>query len=196
MSLAASSLTTGDELADTVAALLEQLGEHPDREGLLETPNRVAESLRYLTAGYAADPSTIVGDALYAAEGYDDMVVMKDIAFFSLCEHHLLPFFGRAHIGYVPDGSVLGLSKLPRLVDAYSRRLQLQERMTREIADAINAVVTPRGVAVVVEGRHLCIEMRGVQKESSQTMTSCMLGVFRSDQRTRAEFPARIQPSH
>ena len=196
MSLAASSLTSGDELADTVAALLEQLGEDPDREGLLETPNRVAESLRYLTAGYADSPSTIVGDALFAAEGYDDMIVVKDIAFFSLCEHHLLPFFGRAHIGYVPDGSVVGLSKLPRLVDAYSRRLQLQERMTREIADAINAVVAPRGVAVVVEGRHLCIEMRGVEKESSQTMTSCMLGVFRSDQRTRAEFLARIQPSH
>jgi len=195
MSLAASSLTSGDELADTVAALLDQLGEDPDREGLLETPNRVAESLRYLTAGYAADPSTIVGDALFAAEGYDDMIVVKDIAFFSLCEHHLLPFFGRAHIGYVPDRSVVGLSKLPRLVDAYSRRLQLQERMTREIADAINAVVTPRGVAVVVEGRHLCIEMRGVEKESSQAMTSCMLGVFRSDQRTRAEFLARIQPS-
>jgi GTP cyclohydrolase IA len=196
MSLAASSLTSGDELADTVAAILEQVGEDPDREGLLETPNRVAESLRYLTAGYAADPSTIVGDALFAAEGYDDMIVVKGIAFFSLCEHHLLPFFGRAHIGYVPDGSVVGLSKLPRLVDAYSRRLQLQERMTREIADAINAVVAPRGVAVVVEGRHLCIEMRGVEKESSQTMTSCMLGVFRSDQRTRAEFLARIQPSH
>jgi GTP cyclohydrolase IA len=196
MSLAASSLRPGDELADTVAALLEQLGEDPDREGLLETPSRVAESLRYLTAGYAANPSTIVGDALFAAEGYDDMVVVKDIAFFSLCEHHLLPFFGRAHIGYVPDGRVVGLSKLPRLVDAYSRRLQLQERMTREIADAINAVVAPRGVAVVVEGRHLCVEMRGVEKESSQTMTSCMLGVFRSDQRTRAEFLARIQPSH
>jgi GTP cyclohydrolase IA len=196
MSLAASSLSPGDELADTVAALLEQLGEDPDREGLLDTPNRVAESLRYLTAGYAANPSTIVGDALFAAQGYDDMVVVKDIAFFSLCEHHLLPFFGHAHIGYVPDGTVVGLSKLPRLVDAYSRRLQLQERMTREIADAINAVVAPRGVAVVVEGRHLCIEMRGVEKESSQTMTSCMLGVFRSDQRTRAEFLARIQPNH
>jgi GTP cyclohydrolase I len=196
MSIAAASITAGDELADTVAALLEQLGEDPDREGLLETPNRVAESLRYLTAGYAANPSTIVGDALFAVEDYDDMVVVKDIAFFSLCEHHLLPFFGRAHIGYVPDGKVVGLSKLPRLVDAYSHRLQLQERMTREIADAINTVVAPRGVGVVVEGRHLCIEMRGVEKESSQTVTSCMLGVFRSDQRTRAEFLARIQQSH
>src|SRR6266851_3273493 len=164
MSIAASSLTPGDELADTVAALLEQLGENLDREGLLETPNRVAESLRYLTAGYAANPSTIVGDALFAVQDYDDRVV--------------------------------GLSKLPRLVDAYSHRLQLQERMTREIADAINTVVTPRGVGVVVEGRHLCIEMRGVEKESSQTVTSCMLGVFRSDQRTRAEFLSHIQQSH
>src|SRR5258706_9637788 len=192
MSIAASSIRPGDELADTVAALLEQLGEDPDREGLLETPNRVAESLRYLTAGYAANPSTIVGDALFAVEDYDDMVVVKDIAFFSLCEHHLLPFFGRAHIGYVPDGRVVGLSKLPRLVDAYSHRLQLQERMTREIADAINTVVTPRGVGVIVASRHLCIEMRGVQKENSQTVTSCMLGVFRSDQRTRSDFLSQI----
>jgi GTP cyclohydrolase I len=196
MRIAAKSLKPDDELADTVAALLEQLGENPDREGLLETPGRVAESLRFLTEGYAADPATIVGDALFAVEDYDDMVIVKDIAFFSLCEHHLLPFFGRAHIGYVPEGRVVGLSKLPRLVDAYSHRLQLQERMTRDIAEAINTVVTPRGVGVVVEGRHLCIEMRGVEKESSQTVTSCMLGVFRSDQRTRAEFLSHIQQSH
>jgi GTP cyclohydrolase IA len=196
MSIAASSLAPADELADTVAALLEQLGENPDREGLLETPSRVAESLRYLTEGYAANPATIVGDALFAIDDYDDMVVVKDIAFYSLCEHHLLPFFGRAHIGYVPDGRVIGLSKLPRLVDAYSHRLQLQERMTREIAEAINTVISPRGVGVVVDGRHLCVEMRGVEKESSQTVTSCMLGVFRSDPRTRAEFLAHIQQSH
>jgi len=149
-----------------------------------------------LTEGYAADPATIVGDALFALDGYDDMVVVKDIAFFSLCEHHLLPFFGHAHVGYVPDGRVVGLSKLPRLVDAYSHRLQLQERMTRDIAEAINTVVTPRGVGVVVEGRHLCVEMRGVEKETSQTVTSCMLGVFRSDQRTRAEFLSHIKQSH
>lgn len=196
MSIAASAMTPGDELADTVAALLEQLVENPDRKGLLETPSRVAESLRYLTEGYAANPSTIVGDALFAVDGYDDMVVVKDIAFFSLCEHHLLPFFGHVHIGYVPEGRVVGLSKLPRLVDAYSHRLQLQERMTREIAEAINNVVTPRGVGVVVEGRHLCVEMRGVEKENSQTVTSCMLGVFRSDQRTRTEFLSRIHQSH
>ena len=196
MSQAASSLTPGDELAETVAALLEQLGEDPDREGLIDTPTRVAESLRYLTEGYASDPATIVGDALFALDGYDDMVVVKDIAFFSLCEHHLLPFFGRVHIGYVPDGRVVGLSKLPRLVDAYSRRLQVQERMTREIADAINTTVNPRGVGVVVEGRHLCLEMRGVQKQTSQTLTSCMLGVFRSDPRTRSEFLSNIRKSH
>jgi GTP cyclohydrolase IA len=195
MSIGARSLESGDELAETVAAILEQLGENPDREGLLDTPTRVAESLRYLTQGYAADPTTIVGDALFALDGYDDMVVVKDITFFSLCEHHMLPFFGRAHIGYVPDGRVVGLSKLPRLVDAYARRLQVQERMTREIAEAINNVVSPRGVGVVVEGRHLCIEMRGVEKESSQTITSCMLGVFRSDQRTRAEFLSHLHPS-
>ena len=196
MSIAASAITPGDELADTVAALLEQLVENPDRDGLLDTPSRVAESLRYLTEGYAANPSTIVGDALFAVDGYDDMVVVKDIAFFSLCEHHLLPFFGRVHIGYVPEGRVVGLSKLPRLVDAYSHRLQLQERMTREIAEAINNVVTPRGVGVVVEGRHLCVEMRGVEKENSRTVTSCMLGVFRSDQRTRTEFLSQIHQSH
>ncbi len=196
MSIAARSIPSGDELEETVATLLEQLGENPGREGLLETPNRVAASLRYLTEGYAADPASIVGDALFALDGFDDMVIVKDIAFYSMCEHHLLPFFGRAHIGYVPDGKVVGLSKLPRLVDTYSRRLQLQERMTREIAEAINSVVAPRGVAVVVEGRHLCIEMRGVEKESSQTVTSCMLGVFRSDERTRAEFLSHIQQSH
>src|SRR6202035_4825654 len=145
MSTAASSLRPGDELAEIVGALLEQLGENPDREGLIDTPTRVAESLRYLTEGYASDPATIVGDAIFAVEGYDDMVIVKDIAFFSLCEHHLLPFFGRVHIGYVPEGRVVGLSKLPRLVDAYSRRLQIQERMTREIAEAINGVVAPRG---------------------------------------------------
>jgi len=196
MSTAAASLRSGDELAETVAALLEQLGENPDREGLIDTPTRVAKSLRYLTEGYASDPATIVGDALFALDGYDDMVVVKDIAFFSLCEHHLLPFFGRVHIGYVPDGRVVGLSKLPRLVDAYSRRLQVQERMTREIADAINTTVNPRGVGVVVEGRHLCLEMRGVQKQTSQTLTSCMLGVFRSDPRTRSEFLSNIRKSH
>src|SRR5258708_38239247 len=175
MSIAARPFAPGDELAETVAALLDQLGEDPDREGLIDTPARVAESLRYLTEGYASDPATIVGDALFALEGYDDMVVVKDIVFFSLCEHHLLPFFGRVHIGYVPDGRVVGLSKLPRLVDAYSRRLQVQERMTSEIAEAINTTVNPRGVGVVVEGRHLFLQSRRGQEPTSHTLNSCML---------------------
>src|SRR5258708_26225123 len=172
MSPGAASLKPGAELAETVAALLELLGENPDREGLIDTPARVAESLRYLTEGYASDPAAIVGDALFALDGYEDMVVVKDIAFYSLCEHHLLPFFGRVHIGYVPDGRVVVLSKLPRLGDAYSRPLQVQERMTSEIAEAINTTVNPTGVGVVVEGRHLCLGMRGVQKQTSQTLTS------------------------
>ena len=192
MSTAASSLRPGDELAEIVGALLEQLGENPDREGLIDTPTRVAESLRYLTEGYASDPATIVGDALFALDGYDDMVVVKDIAFFSLCEHHLLPFFGRVHIGYVPDGKVVGLSKLPRLVDAYSRRLQVQERMTRQIADGIQEAINPQGVGVVIEARHLCMMMRGVEKQNSSTVTSAMLGVFQK-QNTRAEFLSLVR---
>src|SRR6202165_3993956 len=196
MSVAIPALTDGDDLDQVIVNMLVQLGEDPARDGLVDTPRRVADSLRFLTEGYAADPHTIVGDAVFEHEAYDEMIVVRDIAFFSLCEHHLLPFFGRAHIGYLPEGRVVGLSKLPRLVDAFSHRLQLQERMTQEIAEAIDTVVSPRGVGVVVEGRHLCVEMRGVEKESSQTVTSCMLGVFRSDQRPRAEFLSHIQQSH
>src|SRR5713226_7034891 len=193
MSIAAASLTPGDELAETVATLLEQLGENPDREGLLETPSRVAESLRYLTEGYAADPSSIVGDALFALDGYDDMVVVKDIAFFSLCEHHLLPFFGRVHIGYVPNGRLVGLSKLPRLVELYSRRLQIQERMTRQIAECLQKYLEPVGVGVVIEADHLCMKMRGVEKQNSRVFTSCVLGIFQTDPKTRAEFMGLIK---
>ena len=148
---------------------------------------RVAESLRFLTEGYALQPAEIVGDALFE-EPYDDMVVIRDISFFSLCEHHLLPFFGRAQVAYLPRGKVVGLSKVPRIVDAFAHRLQLQERMTREIAEALNEVLEPNGVAVVVEARHLCMEMRGVEKHEAETVTSCMLGTFRDDERTRAEF--------
>ena len=167
--------------------MLEELGEDPAREGLADTPRRVAESLRFLTEGYDLDPAEIVGDALFE-EDYDDLVVVRDVGFFSLCEHHLLPFFGRAHIAYVPRGKVVGLSKLPRIVDAFAHRLQLQERMTRQIAEALNDVLDPSGVAVVVEARHLCMEMRGVEKQDSETITSCMLGTFRDDPRTRSEF--------
>jgi GTP cyclohydrolase I len=177
-----------DELERTVLRLLRQLGENPDREGLVDTPRRVAESLRALTEGYAADVGEIVGDAIFEQEDYDDLVVVKDISFFSLCEHHLLPFFGRAHVAYCPNGRVVGLSKIPRLVDVFAHRLQLQERLTRQVAEAIEAVLEPSGVAVVMEGRHLCLEMRGVEKQDSTTVTSCMLGAFRDDPRTRAEF--------
>ena len=176
-----------DELPTVVARLLEELGEDPTREGLIDTPRRVADSLRFLTEGYDLDPVEIVGDAVFN-EDYDDLVVVRDVNFFSLCEHHLLPFFGRAHIAYLPKGRVVGLSKVPRIVDAFAHRLQIQERLTRQIAQALNDVLEPDGVAVVVEARHLCMEMRGVEKQGSETLTSCMLGTFRDDPRTRAEF--------
>jgi len=183
-----------DQLPAVVARLLEELGEDTAREGLVDTPRRVAESLRFLTEGYELDPAEIVGDALFH-EQYDDMVLVKDVNFFSLCEHHLLPFFGRAHVAYLPRGKVVGLSKVPRIVDAYAHRLQLQERMTREIAEGLQRVLEPDGVAVVVEARHLCMEMRGVEKQGSETVTSCMLGTFRDDQRTRSEFLELIRPN-
>ena len=176
-----------DELPAVVARLLEELGEDPAREGLVETPRRVADSLRFLTEGYSMDPAEVVGDAIFA-EDYEEMVVVRDIGFFSLCEHHLLPFFGRAQVAYLPAGKVVGLSKVPRIVDAFAHRLQVQERLTTQVAEAVNDVVEPLGVAVVMEARHLCMEMRGVEKHEAETVTSCMLGAFRDDQRTRTEF--------
>ena len=176
-----------DELPGIVARLLEELGEDTTREGLVDTPSRMADSLRHLTEGYGLDPAEIVGDALFSEE-YDDMVLVRDVNFFSLCEHHLLPFFGRVHVAYLPKGKVVGLSKVPRIVDAFAHRLQLQERLTRQIAEALNDVLEPNGVAVVIEARHLCMEMRGVEKQDSDTLTSCMLGAFRDDSRTRSEF--------
>ncbi len=176
-----------DELPGVIARLLGELGEDTTREGLVDTPRRVADSLRFLTEGYDLDPAEIVGDALFS-DGYDDMVVVRDISFFSLCEHHLLPFFGRVQVAYLPKGKVVGLSKVPRIVDAFAHRLQLQERLTRQIAEALNEVLEPNGVAVVIEARHLCMEMRGVEKQDSDTLTSCMLGAFRDDPRTRSEF--------
>jgi GTP cyclohydrolase IA len=180
-----------DELTGVVARLLEELGEDTTREGLVDTPRRVADSLRHLTEGYGLDPAEIVGDALFTEE-YDDMVVVRDVNFFSLCEHHLLPFFGRVHVAYLPNGKVVGLSKVPRIIDAFAHRLQLQERLTRQIAEALNDVLDPSGVAVVIEARHLCMEMRGVEKQDSDTLTSCMLGSFRDDARTRSEFLALL----
>jgi len=175
-----------DEMPRLVEGLLRELGEDPTRPGLQETPDRVARALRHLTDGYAMDAADAIGDALFEQD-YDEIVVVKDIPFYSLCEHHLLPFFGVAHVAYAPQGKVVGLSKIPRLVDVYAHRLQLQERMTRQIAEGLESVTRPAGVATVLEARHLCMEMRGVEKPG-QTVTSCMLGCFRDDARTRAEF--------
>ena len=176
-----------DDLPGLVAQMLERLGEDPRREGLVETPARVADSLGYLTEGYAMDASDAIGDALFHQD-YDEMVLIRDLPFYSLCEHHMLPFFGNCHVAYMPRGRVVGLSKIPRLVDVYAHRLQIQERLTREIAEALERVVEPDGVAVVIEARHLCMEMRGVEKAGGETVTSCMLGCFRDDARTRHEF--------
>jgi GTP cyclohydrolase I len=181
-----------DELPALVARLLRELGEDTAREGLVDTPERVASSLRYLTEGYTMEADDAIGAALFEQQ-YDEMVLVKDIQFYSLCEHHLLPFFGVAHVAYQPDGRVVGLSKIPRLVDVYAHRLQLQERMTRQVAEGLERVTQPHGVAVVIEARHLCMEMRGVEKAGGQTVTSCMLGCFRDDARTRAEFLELIQ---
>jgi GTP cyclohydrolase I len=178
--------------ADTpllIENLLWRLGEDPTRDGLVRTPERVARSLAFLTGGYAQDVHEVLNGAVFE-EPYSEMVVVRDIELYSLCEHHLLPFHGRAHVAYVPDGRVVGLSKLPRLVDVFARRLQIQERLTTQIADALEQVLEPRGVGVVIEASHLCMMMRGVEKQNSRTITSTMRGVFLSDQRTRAEFLA------
>ena len=167
--------------------MLEELGEQPSRPGLKATPERVANALRELTAGYGVRPEDVIAGAVFEQD-YDEMVVVKDVRFYSLCEHHMLPFFGHVHVGYLPKGKVVGLSKIPRLVEVFAHRLQLQERMTNEIAEALNSALLPKGVAVVVEARHLCMEMRGVEAPGGRMITSCMLGTFRRDPRTRAEF--------
>ena len=164
-----------------------QVGEDPEREGLIETPRRVEQSLQFLTSGYTADVDEVVNDALFTVE-YNEMVIVRDIDVYSLCEHHLLPFFGKIHVAYIPNGQVIGLSKVPRIVDVYARRLQVQERLTVQIAETIEAKIRPLGVAVVLEATHLCMAMRGVEKQNSITVTSAMRGVFNDDARTRAEF--------
>jgi GTP cyclohydrolase I len=176
-----------DQIPDLVESLLVELGEDPDRQGLKATPARVARALRQLTDGYRVKPEDVIAGAVFDQD-YDEMVVVKDISFYSLCEHHMLPFFGRCHVGYLPKGKVVGLSKIPRLVGIFAHRLQLQERLTNDIAEALNTTLLPKGVGVVVEARHLCMEMRGVEKPGGQMITSCMLGTFRRDPRTRAEF--------
>jgi GTP cyclohydrolase IA len=174
-------------MQENIRRILTEVGEDPAREGLRDTPRRVEKSLKFLTSGYAADLKSVVNDALFTVE-YNEMVIVRDIDFYSLCEHLLLPFFGKCHIAYIPDGKVLGLSKLPRLVDVFARRLQVQERLTMQVADTLRSIVSPLGVAVVMEATHLCMAMRGVEKQNSVTTTSAMLGVFHEDARTRHEF--------
>ena len=176
-----------DPMEGAVRKLIAEIGEDPDREGILKTPARVAKSLRFLTSGYRKDLDKVLNGALYSVE-YDEMVIVKDIEIFSMCEHHLLPFFGRCHVAYVPNGKVIGLSKIPRIVDVFARRLQVQERLTVEIAQTLMDKIKPQGVGVIVEARHLCMIMRGVEKQNSTAVTSHMLGVFRDHEGTRSEF--------
>jgi GTP cyclohydrolase I len=178
-------------LAPQVKEILAKLGEDPGREGLLRTPERVDQALKFLTSGYRADIQKVLNGALYDVK-YDEMVVVKDIEFFSLCEHHLLPFFGKMHVAYLPRNRVIGLSKLPRIVDVFARRLQIQERLTQEVAQTIQEVVNPLGVGVICEARHFCMMMRGVEKQHSGAMTSAMLGAFRDRKETRDEFLALV----
>jgi GTP cyclohydrolase I len=180
------------EAGHLVEGMLRYLGEDPEREGLQRTPERVVRSLEFLTAGYERDLGTVINGAVFA-ETYTEMVIVRDIEVYSLCEHHLLPFFGLAHVAYIPDGRVIGLSKLPRIVDMFARRLQVQERLTSQVADALDEALSPLGAAVVIEAAHLCMMMRGVQKQNSRTLTSSMRGVFLGDQRTRAEFMELIR---
>src|SRR5436190_5692339 len=174
-------------MQELIKRLLAELGEDPTREGLLNTPKRVEKALKFLTSGYAADIDTVLNDALFTVE-YSEMVIVRDIDFYSLCEHHLLPFFGKCHVAYIPSHKVIGLSKIPRIVDVFSRRLQVQERLTNQIADTIKDKIAPLGVAVVMEATHLCMSMRGVEKQNSFAVTSAMLGGFRDNSRTRMEF--------
>src|SRR6188768_428243 len=174
-------------MQDLIRKLLAELGENPGRDGLVNTPKRVEKALKFLTSGYDADIDQVLNNALFSVD-YSEMVIVKDIDFYSLCEHHLLPFFGKCHVAYLPSNKVIGLSKIPRLVDVFSRRLQVQERLTSQIAETIKEKIAPLGVAVVVEATHLCMSMRGVEKQNSFAVTSSMLGTFRSDARTRMEF--------
>jgi GTP cyclohydrolase IA len=176
-----------DAFADLIRRELELIGEDPKREGLLETPKRVAKSMKFLTEGYASSAEEVVGKGIFKEE-HDNMIMVRDIELYSLCEHHMLPFFGKAHVAYIPNGKIVGLSKIPRIVDVYARRLQVQERLTEEIAEGLCSVLQPSGVGVVIEAYHLCMMMRGVQKQNSKTITSALRGAFREDPKTRDEF--------
>jgi len=189
------SLTTEEiGIKSLIEQMLNELGEDPKREGLLKTPERVEKSLKFLTSGYQIDIDELVNGALYN-ESYDEMVIVKDVDVFSLCEHHMLPFVGKCHVAYLPQGKIIGLSKVPRLIDAFSRRLQVQERLTTQIAKCLQDILQPTGVAVVIEAMHLCMSMRGVEKQNSYTTTSSMLGCFKEDARTRSEFLSLITPA-
>ena len=187
-----TSTLTDASFADLVHEMIARLGEDPSREGLVRTPERVEKAFHHLTKGYNEDPEQLLNSALFTVD-YDEMVIVKDIEMFSLCEHHMLPFFGKVHVAYIPNGKVIGLSKLPRLVEIYARRLQVQERLTQQIAETLMKVVQPQGVGVVVEARHLCMMMRGVEKQHSATVTSAMLGCFRNEKETREEFLALVR---
>ena len=180
------------KLANSIKLVLSEIGESPEREGLVKTPERVAKSMEFLTDGYKQDPAKIIQSAMFAEE-YSQMVIVKDIELYSLCEHHMLPFFGKAHIAYIPNGHIVGLSKIPRIVDVFARRLQVQERLTDEIKDCLQDTLNPKGVAVVIEAQHLCMQMRGVQKQHSSTTTSAFSGIFLKDEKTRSEFMNLIQ---
>ena len=189
------AFASNEQIEGAVTTILQGIGEDPAREGLLRTPSRVAKMYAELTAGYRIDPVALINDAIFSVD-YDEMVLVKDIDFYSMCEHHMLPFMGRVHVAYLPNGKVIGLSKIPRIVEMFARRLQVQERMTVEIADFINQALQPQGVAVVAEGIHMCSVMRGVKKANAKMITSAMRGVFRSDPKTRAEFMGHVDRSH
>jgi GTP cyclohydrolase I len=182
-----SNTQADKEFETLIRRELELVGEDPDREGLLKTPERVAKSMKFLTEGYNSSAEQVVGKGIFKEE-HDNMIMVRDIEMYSLCEHHMLPFFGKVHVAYIPNGKIVGLSKIPRIVDVYARRLQVQERLTEEIADGLCRVVNPSGVGVVIEAFHLCMMMRGVQKQNSKTITSALRGAFREDPKTRDEF--------
>lgn len=195
MTYQSGSDLSGVDFEDLVAEMIRRCGDTPDREGMMKTPERVAKAMAFLTKGYGEEPEAVVGDAMFS-ENHQGMVLVKDVELYSLCEHHMLPFFGKAHVAYIPNGNVIGLSKVARLVEVYARRFQVQERLTEQVAQAVWETTNPQGVAVVVEAHHLCMMMRGVQKQNSKTLTSAMRGTFLEDHRTRDEFMRMVTSTH